>query len=1070
MIVCSSCGAENRDGARFCDSCAAPLIAAAVQREQRKTVTVVFCDVSGSTALGERLDPESLRRVMARYFESMRGVVERHGGTVEKFIGDAVMAVFGVPVLHEDDALRAMRAASEMREAVTELNEELERDFATTLALRIGVNTGEVVIGTEERLATGDAVNIAARLEQAAEPGEIWIGQETLRLVRDAVETEPLPPLALKGKAESLDAFRLVSVRPEALAFARHLDAPMVGRERQLKLIDDAFGNCVSEHACGLFTLLGPAGVGKSRVAEEFLGGVNAQVVRGRCLSYGEGISYWPVVEVVKQLLGDEPERRLLELVPNELAASALSGLLGSGTTATSPDGIAWTVRKLFEAAAAERPLVVVFDDIHWGEPTFLDLVEHVADLSRDAPILLLCVARPELLDVRPGWGGGKLNATTVLLEPLSGPETDELISELLGSAELDDDLRARIREAAEGNPLFVEEMLAMVHESGGEVTVPPTIQALLAARLDQLEQGDRGVLERGSVEGKIFHRGAVLALGPEELQIDARLMTLVRKELVRPARATLPGDDAYRFRHLLIRDAAYDGLPKAARAALHERFARWLDERGADLVERDEIVGYHLEQAFRYRLELGPVDASGKALARQAAQRLLEGGRTALARRDVRATAGLAGRAVDLLSTDDGLRLEALLLLATALVDGGDLIRATELFDEALAGGRARGDERVCALAQLRRLEVTTQTDPSASAARGLELAERFVTLFEGLDDESGLAEAWGLVARMRFFLGRAADAEPAYEQALEHARRAGDRHRVQQTLGWWAGAKRWGPAPAAETLAFLDEIAGRFEPDALLIGQQMVWRGSLMAMEGRFDEARASLAAGLQHADDFGLTLWRGGWTMDVGHSELLAGDAEAAERALREGYEILAGLDETGFRATVGALLGEALLRQGRDAEAAAILDEVAPRAADDDVDFQVRSGAVRAELLARSGELEEAERVARGAVALAEQTDYSELRGAALVALGRVLRAACRVDEASEAVERAVSLYERKGNRVSAAAATALRDELREAPALRRSGRGGGRDSNPRPPGPQPGALPTELPPPRGEKDS
>ncbi len=599
---------------------------------------------------------------MARYFESMRRVVERHGGTVEKFIGDAVMAVFGVPLLHEDDALRAIRAASEMQEAATELNDELERDYATTLALRIGVNTGEVVIGTEERLATGDAVNVAARLEQAAQPGEIWIGQKTLQLVRDAVETEPLPPLALKGKAESLDAFRLVSVKPEAPAFERHLDAPMVGRQRQLKLVADAFANCVSEHACGLFTMLGPAGVGKSRIAEEFLGGVDAQVVRGRCLSYGEGISYWPVVEVVKQLLGDEPERRLLELVPNELAAPALSGLLGSETAATSPDGIAWTVRKLFEAVAAERPLVVAFDDIHWGEPTFLDLVEHVADLSRNAPILLLCTARPELLDVRPGWGGGKLNATTILVEPLAEREIDQLISELFGSSRLDDDLRARIGEAAEGNPLFVEEMVAMMHENGdGEVVVPPTIQALLAARLDQLEQDDRGVLERGSVEGKVFHRGAVLALAPAETHVDARLTTLVRKELVRPDRATLPGEDAYRFRHQLIRDAAYDAVPKASRAVLHERFASWLGERGNDLVERDEIVGYHLEQAYRYRAELGPVDAAGEALARRAAKRLLEGARTAHARRDVRATVGLAGRAVALLSPDDGLRLEAL-------------------------------------------------------------------------------------------------------------------------------------------------------------------------------------------------------------------------------------------------------------------------------------------------------------------------------------------------------------------------------------------------------------------------
>ncbi|MDX6493333.1 MAG: hypothetical protein QOH02_1268, partial [Gaiellaceae bacterium] len=974
----------------------------------------------------------SLRRVMALYFVSMRDVVERHGGSVEKFIGDAVMAVFGVPVLHEDDALRAVRAASEMREAVSELNEELKRDYATTLALRIGVNTGEVVIGTEERLATGDAVNVAARLEQAAAPGEIWIGHETLRLVRDAVETEPLPPLALKGKAETLAAFRLVSVRAEAPAFERHLDAPMVGRDRQLKLVTDAFGNCVSEQACGLFTILGPAGVGKSRITEEFLGAVDARVVRGRCLSYGDGISYWPVVEVVKQLLGEEPERRLLELVPNELAAPALGALLGSETATTSPDEIAWTVRKLFEATAAERPLVVAFDDIHWGEPTFLDLIEHVADLSRNAPILLLCTARPELLDVRPGWSGGKLNATTVLLEPLSGPETDALISELLGSAQLADDLRAKIREAAEGNPLYVEEMLAMVQESGGDlVTVPPTIQALLAARLDQLEQDDRGVLERGSVEGKIFHRGAVLALAPEELQIDGRLMTLVRKDLVRPDRATLPGDDAYRFRHLLIRDAAYDALPKGARAVLHERFALWLDERGGDLVERDEVVGYHLEQAYRYKAELGPLDAAGKAVARQAAQRLLDGGRTALARRDVHAAAGLAGRAVDLLSPDDALRLEALLLLATALIDTGELLRAAELLEEALASGRALGDELMCARAQLRWTEVTTQTDPSRSTTQSLELAEPFVKVFERLDDDAGLAEAWNLVARLRFFLGRAAEAERAYAQGLEHARRAGDRHRIQQSLGWWSAAKRAGPAPASEALAFLDDVAERYELDALLVGLFTIWRGNFMAMEGRFDEARAALAAGLQHAEDFGLTLWRGAWTMEVGHTELLAGDPAAAERGLREGYAILGELGETGFRATVGSLLADALLRQGRDDEAGAMLDESATLGTEDDADFQVRLGAVRAQLLARSGELEEAERVARAAVAVAEQTDYSELRGGALVALGHVLQAAGRLDEASKAVERALGLYEEKGNRVAAEAASVFLEELREA---------------------------------------
>src|SRR5437588_5699528 len=414
MKVCPACGQENPDGFKFCGNCAAALDGAPAPREMRKTVTVVFCDVTGSTALGEQLDPESLRRVMARYFEAMRIAIERHGGTVEKFIGDAVMAVFGIPQLHEDDALRAVRAAAEMLAAVSTLNLELERDHGITLEVRIGVNTGEVVAGTEERLATGDAVNVAARLEQAAPPGSVLLGPETLRLVRHGVEVEALEPLELKGKAVPLQAYRLLEVRHDAVPTVRHLEAPLVGREPQRKLLEDAFANALGDRACGLFTLLGAAGVGKSRLAAEFLHGVEATVVRGRCLPYGEGITYWPVVEIVKQLLGADPEARLAHLLPDETAAVAISSLLGKADEPALADDIAWAVRRLMEAAAAEVPLIAVFDDIHWGEATFLDLIEHISDWSRDAPILLLCIARPDLLDKRPGWGGGKFNATTV--------------------------------------------------------------------------------------------------------------------------------------------------------------------------------------------------------------------------------------------------------------------------------------------------------------------------------------------------------------------------------------------------------------------------------------------------------------------------------------------------------------------------------------------------------------------------------------------------------------------------------------------------------------------------------
>src|SRR3954468_713340 len=476
MAACPNCGAENREEARFCDACGTALAERAAPREVRKVVTVLFCDVTGSTALGERIDPESLRRVMARYFETAKAIVERHGGTVEKFIGDAVMAVFGVPTVHEDDALRAVRAADELRSALGGLNDELQASYGTRLELRMGVNTGEVVTGTEERLATGDAVNVAARLEQASPPGEVLLGEQTYGLVRSSVEVEAAPPLAAKGKAEPLTAYRLVSVQADA-PLRRH-DAPMIGRERQRELLDGAFANVVSERSCHLFTILGVAGVGKSRLAQEFLATLDTTVVTGRCLSYGEGISYWPVTEVVKQL------------VPEGQPAGPLASVLGDETAASSPDEIAWAFRKLLEARAAERPLVAVFDDLHWGEPTFLDLVEHVADLSRDAPILLLCMARPELLDVRAAWGGGKLNATNVLLEPLAPEETAELVAVL--APDVEQGLRDRILDAAGGNPLFVEEMVAMAGESGHEeVTVPPTIQALLAARLDQLAAGE---------------------------------------------------------------------------------------------------------------------------------------------------------------------------------------------------------------------------------------------------------------------------------------------------------------------------------------------------------------------------------------------------------------------------------------------------------------------------------------------------------------------------------------------------------------------------------------------------
>jgi class 3 adenylate cyclase len=555
VATCAACGYESADDSfRFCPECGAREDSAG--REQRKVVTVLFCDVVGSTALGDSVDAEALRAVLARYFDRMKSIVELHGGMVEKFIGDAVMAVFGLPVVHEDDAVRALRAATEMRAALPELGVEG----------RIGVCTGEVVTGTEERLATGDTVNVAARLQQTAQPGEILIGEATLRVASDAVEVEPVEPLTLKGKRDLVPAWRLVAV--SSAAVERHFDSALVGRERELEALAETWGRVCEGPGCELVTVVGAAGVGKSRLVAEFLTTANATVVRARCLSYGEGITYWPVVEVLKQL-EPHPGRRTLD----PAAANALGALLGHDGSA-STDEIAWAFRKLLEAVAADRPVVAVFDDIQWGEEVLLDLLEHVAFLSTGAPIFLLCMARPELLDRRSGWGG------VLRLQPLTPEHAEALMEARIAGRELGADARERILRAAGGNPLFVEEMAAMVEASdNGEVEVPPTLQALLAARLDQLDPPERSVLERGSVEGEVFHQGVVQALTPEEQRLTNRLTALVRKELIRADRPLFVGEDAFRFRHLLMRDAAYKGLPKAKRAELHERFADWLEE-----------------------------------------------------------------------------------------------------------------------------------------------------------------------------------------------------------------------------------------------------------------------------------------------------------------------------------------------------------------------------------------------------------------------------------------------------------------------------------------------------------
>ena len=975
MPVCPSCGQENPEGARFCNACGAVLDAPEPPRQARKVVTALFCDVTGSTALGEQLDPEVLRGVLNRYFEVMRGVIEHHGGTVEKFIGDAVMAVFGIPRVHEDDALRAVRAAAEIRERLPTVAQEV----GVWLRFRTGVNTGPVLMGEGENLAIGDAVNVAARLEQAAEPGEIVLGEETVRLVHDAVEVGDARLLELKGKAEPVAAYPLLAVVGQELQ--RQFATAMVGRENERGRLENVFAQAVHDRSCQLFTVLGSAGVGKSRLVAEFLTGLEAAVVRGRCLSYGEGITYWPVVEILKQL----------KALPAGDAARPLRSLLGETDELARAGEIAWGFRKLLEQEAQQRPLVCVFDDLHWAEETLLDLVEHVADLSRDAPILLLCMARPELLERRPVWGGGKWNATTILLEPLGAAETERLLSELGG---VPAELRERIVGAAEGNPLFLEEMLALVRDSGGKrVEVPPTIYALLAARLDQLDAAERSVLERGSVEGRTFHRGAVLALADGDGQLDERLLALVRKELVRPDRPQLPGEDAYRFRHLLIRDAAYDALPKATRAALHRRFAAWVEQHGDQLVELDEILGYHLEQAVRYREELGQSDIE---LCEQAAARLANAGRNALARGDDRAAAGLLERALALtrpLRLDVHLELDLARAIWTRPREAAALASAAA--QRAAAMGDATGEALALAVAAFHETAVE-KLPPERLEAH----ARAALPLLERAGDHAGLADVWHMlgfgVANVR---GHWAEQAHAEEQELLHARRAG---RPSQRFGF-ALPLVLGSVPAAEALERLDQFETEPTPETL------GFRAWLLAMLDRIDEGRP---LALQAAERFNEQTGGRHGLWPLAEIALLAGNLDEAARHLREMCESLAEDENYAFLSTYAPTLGRVLCALGRHDDAEPLARRGRELGSEDDAATQILWRQVQALVCSARLQHAEAERLAREAVAITERTDGLQFQGDALCDLAEVLDAAGRRNEALAALRGALERYERK----------------------------------------------------------
>jgi class 3 adenylate cyclase/tetratricopeptide (TPR) repeat protein len=976
----------------------------------RKTVSVLFCDLTGSTALGERLDPEPLRELMGRWYEEMRIAVERHGGLVEKFVGDAVMAVFGLPRAHEDDALRAVRAALEMQKAVARLNSSLSARAVPELRIRIGINTGEVVTGDDAAtLATGDAVNTAKRLEEAAGAGEILIGQITEQLVRHASQLEPLAPVEAKGKSAPVEAWRVLGAVAGADSFARRWDTPLVGRASELAVLRDELTASADGGGCRLVTVTGAAGVGKTRLVSELVAeiGPHATVAAGRCLPYGDGITFWPLTELIQRLGG---ERAVAEAVGDEpdaeLVVERLRVLGGSG--AAPPEELFWAVRRLFEALARSRPLLVVLEDVHWAEPMLLDLVEHVSRWSREAPILLLCVARPELLEERPQWEGA-----LVRLEPLSHEAAAELLDALDAGGLLSPKLRVRVAEVAQGNPLYAEQLVAMLAEEARAATelveLPPTIHALLTARLDRLEPFERDVLERAAVVGKEFWPGAVAALDHGDEALGTTLLGLVRRELVEPSESSIPGEDGFRFRHALIRDAAYGGIPKRARADLHERLAGWIERRSRP----DELRGYHLEQVYRYREELGALDDRTRSLGEQAGELLTTAGRQALARDDVAAAVNLLERGTALLPRANPDRGYVLLELAVALMRSGAFAAAEGALEEALALARADDDRRLELRTLVEREFFRIFTNSDTPAEEITRIAEEAIPGLEALGDDGGVARAWHLLSEPPVTACRWGERAAALEHALEYARRAGDTRQTAFVAASLMQAIHLGPTPVDAAIDRARLFLREGEGDRLFTASILTSLAVLLAMRCEFGEARSEWARAQSLWDDLGMVHRRAVWAIDASTIELLAGDAEAAERELRTGYRMLVEMGETHVRPTVAAYLAAVLAQETRFGEAEELARLAESHAADDDIVTQVMWRVAQAQAQGSAGETTVALRLAAEAVELAEPTDFLDLQASALVALARVLRKAGSA-EAATAAARAQAVHERKGN--------------------------------------------------------
>jgi class 3 adenylate cyclase/tetratricopeptide (TPR) repeat protein len=999
-------------------------------------VTVLFADIVDSTALAERLDPELLRQIIGRYFDVARTALERHGGTVEKFIGDAVMAVFGIPRAHEDDALRAVRAAVDLREGVRALGAQTSHQHNLGLEARIGVNTGVVVSGNAadgQQLATGEPINVAKKLEQAAPPGEILLGPQTHTLVREAIDAERAEPIALKGRTEPLRPWQLLKLRMPVAGPARSFDAPFVGRKQELSALSEMLDRAERQRTCELCTVIGAAGIGKSRLAHEFIASLDRyhEAAVGHCLSYGEGITYWPLAQIVRQLTDRSGDLGILLRLEDDAALieARVEAAIGSSESAGSIVETAWAFRRLFETLARRRPLVVVVDDIHWAEPTLLELLEYVVAFSSDAPILLLCLARDDLLATRPEWGTPRPRTNLISLDPLSESHARELAAGLGERWTIPPAECARLVSAAEGNPLFLEQLLLHWKDEGSP-SMPPTLNALLAARIDQLEPEEREVVVHAAVEGTHFHRGAMAELLSKDAPtgLDPRLLSLVRKQLIDPDRSWFPGDAGFQFRHILIRDAAYEAAPKELRARVHEIYGTWLEQRiGENATEYEEILGHHLEHAHRYRAELHTPDEHGDELARRASAQLAAAGRRAGVNGDVHAARNLLTRAADLLPKRDPSRLQLLPTLARTLAPLGEYAAEEALLDEARSAAEELG---LASIAWHARIGQTIARDRAAdiTCEEEAKVADRAIEAFAELGDELGLASAWSLRAKAHEGLGQLTAAETAFERSVKYAGDAPSQPFGVFGRAFMLATLPHGPTPVEEGIRTCNEILAEPTRSLFLEIDALESLAALRAMQGQFESARGLIERAKAVFRDLGLELAVAGTAAFYGAQvEMLAGRPDAAESELRFGLKMLEAPESRGSLSTAAALLAHVLCAQGRYDEAEALTRMSEKAAAADDLWSQVPWRTARAKALARRGELDRAEAFATEAIALVEQTELINMHADALLDLSEVLRLSGRIEQAAEAAANAAARYEHKGNVVSARRAHAsIRD--------------------------------------------